>query len=46
TPPPGIKAWFTGQGIGGGGTGTNPELQDVDGGTVALLSPVIDLSAL
>ena len=44
TPPPGIIAWFTGQGIGGGGA--DPEFQDVDGGTTSLLSPILDLSAL
>ena len=42
TPPPGINAYFTGQGIGGG----NPEFQDVDGGTTRLLSPILDLSTL
>ncbi len=42
TPDPGIIAHFTGQGIDGG----DPELQDVDGGTSGLLSPVYDLSGL
>jgi len=42
TPPPGVKAYFTGQGI--AGERTNPEIQDVDGGTTRLLSPVVDLS--
>ncbi len=42
TPDPGILAYFTGQGIDGG----DPELQDVDGGTSGLLSPIYDLSGL
>ena len=42
TPAPGVNAYFTGQGL----TGASAELQDVDGGTASLLSPVIDLSGL
>ncbi len=44
TPAPGIYAFFTGQGP--NDERADPEMADVDGGTTALLSPILDLSAL